>query len=60
MSEQIKPGKIRLEASTFCQLKCPVCETAQGKTHETLGGGFLKFSDFKRLVDENPSICRQL
>lgn len=53
---QIKPLRILLEASTFCQLKCPSCETAQGKTHETLGGGFLTLQNFQKIVDENPSI----
>lgn len=56
MTEQIKTKSIRLEASTFCQLKCPSCETAQGKTHEKLGGGFLKLKDFQKIVDENPWI----
>lgn len=54
MTPQIKPKTIRLEASTHCQLKCPSCETAQGKTHEKLGGGFLKFQDFQKFVDQNP------
>jgi len=56
MSKQTRPRSLRLEASTFCQLKCPSCETAQGKTHEKLGGGFLKLKDFQKVVDENPWI----
>lgn len=54
MPAQIRPKTIRLEASTHCQLKCPSCETAKGKTHEKLGKGFLKINDFQKLVDENP------
>lgn len=54
MAAQIRPKTIRLEASTFCQLKCPSCETTQGKTHEKLGGGFLKLQYFQKIVDENP------
>lgn len=54
MIQQVRPKSLRLEATTFCQLKCPSCETAQGKTHTTLGGGFLKFEHFKKIVDENP------
>ncbi|KYC39418.1 radical SAM protein [Scytonema hofmannii PCC 7110] len=50
----IKPKKIRLDAATVCQLNCPSCPTAQGEIKKTLRGGFLKFEDFKRLVDENP------
>ena len=56
MVSQVKPSFIRLETSTFCQLKCPSCETAQGITQKKLGGGFLKFDDFKKLVDENPEV----
>ncbi|MDF5721473.1 MAG: radical SAM protein [Rhizonema sp. PD37] len=58
MTEQIRPRTIALEASTFCQLKCPSCETAKGITHEKIGAGFLKFKDFKKLVDESPWISR--
>ncbi|MCA9395293.1 MAG: cupin domain-containing protein [Candidatus Omnitrophica bacterium] len=47
---------IRLEAATACQLKCPACPTASGKTGERLGVGFLKFADFKRVVDANPQL----
>ncbi len=50
----IKLRSIRLETATSCQLKCPSCETAQGKTHEKLGRGFLKLKDFEKIVDENP------
>ena len=52
----IRPRKIRLEASTVCQLKCPSCPTAGGETGRRLGVGFLRFPDFKRLVDRNPWI----
>jgi MoaA/NifB/PqqE/SkfB family radical SAM enzyme len=51
-----EPFSIRLEASTFCQLKCPSCPTAQGETQKQLGSGFLKFENFKELVDRNPGI----
>jgi MoaA/NifB/PqqE/SkfB family radical SAM enzyme/uncharacterized RmlC-like cupin family protein len=52
----IEPKSICIDASTVCQLKCPSCPTANGKTGKTLGRGFLKFSDFKDLVDDNPEI----
>jgi len=55
-SKPVRPNKIRLEASTVCQLKCPSCPTASGDTGRRLGVGFLRFEDFKRLVDENPWI----
>ncbi len=47
---------IRLDASTVCQLKCPSCPTASGETGKKLGSGFLKFDDFKKVVDGNPWI----
>ena len=50
----INPPFIRLEASTACQLKCPSCPTASGETGKKLGLGFLKFRDFKNIVDKNP------
>ena len=52
----IRPYKVRLEAATACQLKCPSCPTASGDTGRHLGTGFLKFADFKALLDNNPWI----
>jgi len=49
-----RPDRIRLEASTFCQLKCPSCPTATHAIDSTLGKGFLKLRDFKKLLNENP------
>lgn len=50
------PKKIRLDMSTICQLKCKECymvkETELIKK-QGCGFGFLKFEDFKKLVDEN-------
>jgi len=43
---------LRIEASTHCQLKCPVCPTGTGHSG-ILGQGYLKFRDFKKFVDEN-------
>ena len=53
-SRKIKPELIRLDAVTACQLRCPVCPTALGKIANTIGTGFLRFGDFKKLVDDNP------
>ena len=47
---------VNLEASSICQLKCPVCPTTIGSTKKIIGYGYLKFNDFKRLVDENKEI----
>ena len=54
----IQPRAIRLEASTVCQLRCPSCPTASGEVGQTLGSGFLKFSDFKKIVDDNPWVSQ--
>lgn len=48
------PAKIRLEASSFCQLKCPSCPTATGAINAVIGGGFLRREDFRSLLDSNP------
>ncbi|MBP6342931.1 MAG: SPASM domain-containing protein [Candidatus Omnitrophica bacterium] len=53
---EIKPSKIRLDASTVCQLKCPTCMTTKGLIPQNLGSKMLKFDDFKKLVDANPWI----
>jgi MoaA/NifB/PqqE/SkfB family radical SAM enzyme len=52
------PRRIRLEASSFCQLRCPSCPTTTGHIHPAVGSGFLKFPDFQKLVDLNPSLER--
>jgi MoaA/NifB/PqqE/SkfB family radical SAM enzyme/uncharacterized cupin superfamily protein len=50
----LQPRRIRLEASTVCQLQCPSCPTAIGEIGKTLGAGFLEFGIFKNILDENP------
>lgn len=52
----VNPTRVRLEASTFCQLKCPTCETATGELYETVPKGFLRFDHFKAFLDEAPQI----
>ncbi|MBN1672367.1 MAG: radical SAM protein [Kiritimatiellae bacterium] len=44
-----------IDASTMCQLRCPVCPQSKGQL-KTLGIGFLKFVDFKAFVDDYPNI----
>lgn len=56
MNKNIKPSLIVLDASSACQLRCPSCPTGQGMTLKTLGAKFLKFIDFKNLIDANPWI----
>jgi MoaA/NifB/PqqE/SkfB family radical SAM enzyme len=50
------PQRIRLEASSFCQLRCPSCPTTTGAIHPAVGSGFLRFDSFRALIDDNPSI----
>ncbi|AKB52652.1 putative Fe-S oxidoreductase, SAM radical superfamily [Methanosarcina barkeri str. Wiesmoor] len=54
--KEIQPSKIRLDVSTVCQLRCPTCPTANGKVAAAIGSGFLKYSDFKQIIDNNSFI----
>ena len=58
MRQQPMPPQIRLEASSFCQLRCPSCPTTTGDIHPAVGSGFLRFDNFRQVVDENPSLRR--
>ena len=41
----------------MCQLKCPLCDAPKRKNNPSLiGWGYLKFKNFKKIVDENPEI----
>ena len=51
---KIRPIKIGLEASSFCQLKCPSCPTTSKAIDPAIGSGFLKPSDFEKLLDSSP------
>src|SRR4051812_43979054 len=53
------PVKIRLEASSYCNLRCPLCAQGTGAIHHSaVGGGFLRFEDFRKLLDDNPGLKR--
>lgn len=56
MLEKIMPRKIWLEASSICQLRCVQCwhSNSSSLKWSAVGIGYLKFSDFKNLVDDNP------
>jgi MoaA/NifB/PqqE/SkfB family radical SAM enzyme len=48
---------LRLEASSACQLRCPVCSMARRRFNDpVIGNGVLKFEHFKALVDDNPRL----
>jgi hypothetical protein len=53
------PTQIRLETSSFCNLRCPSCSTTIGEVHrQAVGGGFLRFENFRKLLDDNPRVKR--
>jgi MoaA/NifB/PqqE/SkfB family radical SAM enzyme len=52
----ISPTRIRIEASSFCQLRCPSCPTTAGAIRPVISGGYLKLNDFRALIDANPLI----
>ena len=52
----IRPTQIRLDASSVCQLKCPLCPTHSGTARSAVGTGFLKLPDFKELLRKNPRL----
>ena len=56
MRKLLKPSKIRLEASSVCQLRCPVCPTAGGVALAFIRPGFLKPDHFGVLLDKNPHL----
>jgi MoaA/NifB/PqqE/SkfB family radical SAM enzyme len=58
MRHELIPQQLRLEASSFCQLRCPSCSTTSGANHPIVGSGFLSFGNFRQLIDENPSLTR--
>lgn len=41
----------------MCQLNCPSCPTARGEIDKKIGSGFLKFEDFKKIVNDYLWIC---
>ncbi len=56
--ERIVPDLIRLELSSFCQLRCPSCPTTSGAIYPTIGRGFLRFNDFRDLLKRHPYLRR--
>lgn len=52
INSKLMPGKLRIEASTVCQLDCRSCYM-RINNNGTMGKGFLSFENFKKLIDEN-------
>jgi MoaA/NifB/PqqE/SkfB family radical SAM enzyme len=55
--ETVKPTRLRLEASSYCQLRCPSCPTTTGAIHPAVGSGFLTLGNFQKLLDQNPDLA---
>jgi MoaA/NifB/PqqE/SkfB family radical SAM enzyme len=45
--------KLRIEAASHCQLKCPSCPTATGAIDQAIPRGFLRAADFRDLLDKH-------
>ena len=44
------PTSVRIEASSVCQLKCPLCPTADGRIEKGhVGSGTLTLENFKKI-----------
>lgn len=54
MTAPHRPSRLRVEASTACQLKCPPCPTAQGIIGRGIGTGSLDPARFAQLLDSAP------
>jgi len=52
---QLMPKKIRIDASSLCQLKCKSCYMRLNNSG-TIGNGYLSFANFKTLIESNPFI----
>jgi len=55
-SRTIAPRHVRVEASSYCQLRCPACATTSGHIHPAIGSGFLKFENFRELLESNSAL----
>ena len=49
------PSRVRLEASTICQLRCTGC-SFQTRRNDNLGRGFLSIENFRRFAEMNPFV----
>lgn len=50
------PRKIRIDAASVCQLRCPGCLTGKGELPSVVGTGLLKVDHFRALLDRHPEI----
>jgi MoaA/NifB/PqqE/SkfB family radical SAM enzyme len=52
----VKPTRIRIDASSYCQLRCPGCPVHSRNPGSSVSMAFLKPGDFKKLIDQNPQV----
>ena len=55
ISGELIPSYIKVEACSLCQLNCKSCYMRLNKNH-TIGNDYLRFDNFKQLIDDNPEI----
>lgn len=53
MFRYTRPSRLRIEASSACNLRCP---TTTGHVHPAIGTGLLMHDDFRQILDDNPWI----
>lgn len=56
MFRYTRPSRLRIEASSACNLRCPACPTTTGHISPAIGTGLLAHEDFQQLLDDNPWI----
>ena len=44
------PNKINIDIGNVCDLKCPLCPTGRGD--RSASKGFMRFEDYKRIIDD--------
>ncbi len=56
---RVRPDRLRLEAATVCQLRCPSCPKAEGVIRKSIGAGWLSIDRFRELLVSN-SFLREI
>lgn len=54
MFRYTRPSRLRIEASSACNLRCPSCPTTTGHVHPAIGTGLLMHDDFGRSSTTTP------
>lgn len=56
MFRYTQPSRLRIEASSACNLRCPACPTTTGHIPPAIGTGLLAPGDFRQILTDNPWI----